>query len=54
MERNFQSAGFSQHEKARFNIQKLKSWLNKRVRVRVFFETQDRRKSARGPKPKSQ
>jgi hypothetical protein len=39
MERNFQSTGFGQHEKAQFNIQRLKSWLNKRVCVRDFFET---------------
>jgi hypothetical protein len=39
MERNSQSTGFSQHEKARFNIQELKSWLNERACVRVFFET---------------
>jgi hypothetical protein len=39
MERNSQSTGFGQHEKARFNIQKLKSRLNKRACVRVFFET---------------
>jgi len=39
MERNSQSTTFSQHEKARFNIRKLKSRLNKRACVRGFFET---------------
>jgi len=39
MERNFQSTGFRQHGKSDFNIQKLKSWLKKRVCVRDFFET---------------
>jgi len=39
MERNSQSTGFSQHWKTRFTMGELKSWLNKRVCVRGFFET---------------
>jgi len=44
MERNSQSTTFSQHEKTHFNIHKLKSWLNNRACVRVFFETHYRKK----------
>jgi hypothetical protein len=44
MERNSQSTGFSQHWKARFNIQELKSWLNEPACVRGFFETHYRKR----------
>jgi hypothetical protein len=44
--KKFQSTTFNQHEKPRFNIQKLKSWLNKLACVRVFFETRYKEKRA--------
>jgi hypothetical protein len=46
-QRIFQTTTFSQHGKSKFNIRKLKSWLNKRARIRVFFETHYEKNRAR-------